>query len=561
MPLNFDLFTVTTAIASNIILGCIVYFSRRKSATSVLFLGLTIALSAWSLVNYSSYQTQDVGQALLLVRLVMFFAVPIGLLFLFFADSFPGEKFNTPKKYAITLMLYSGFGMVLTLTPYVFSRVTIVNGSAPKPVTAPGIIVFIIVPVMAILFGIITLFRRTKKATGQERSQYKFLSIGIIIMFALIILLNFILPSFFDNTRFIPLSALFTLPFVILTAYAIFRHHLLNMRIIGTEVLIFLLTLAMALEVILSTSIEEIIFRLCIFLLVLGVGVYLVRSVRREAEQREQLQKLTGDLEKANDQLKILDAARSEFITIASHQLRTPPATIKWYLASIIDGDFGALLPEVKNQLRKTMSTNNSMIALIDDLLNASRIERGKMEFNYGPTDMVAITETTIEQLLPQAETKKLQLTFPKPTDTIPIITADKEKLRQVINNFIDNAIKYTETGKVEVQLSKTKTDVVLKVIDTGRGVTQEQLGHVFEKFDRAMSKANNSTGLGLGLYVAKVIVEQHKGRVWVDSKGTGQGSSFNFSIPIQNNLQNDTFDLTKNQQTPPPPPPPIPLK
>lgn len=261
---------------------------------------------------------------------------------------------------------------------------------------------------------------------------------------------------------------------------------------------------------------------------------------------------LYEELKVANEHLKVLDQARAEFITIASHQLRTPPATIKWYLAAILGGDYGKFDDSVKEQLRKTASTNNSMIALIDDLLNASRIERGKMEFVFVPTNLTEITQITVDQLLPQAEMKKLNLVFVKPKVDVPIISADREKLRQVINNLIDNAIKYTMQGKIEVSITQTKKDLIFKVADSGKGIPPEQLDHIFKKYERGQTAARNSSGLGLGLYVAKVIVEQHKGKIWVESKGLGKGSSFIFSIPIKAELKNTEFDLAGSQKPAP---------
>lgn len=255
---------------------------------------------------------------------------------------------------------------------------------------------------------------------------------------------------------------------------------------------------------------------------------------------------LYEQLRDANERLKVLDRARSEFITIASHQLRTPPATIKWYLASIISGDFGELPEKVKEQLQKTEWTNNGLIATIDDLLNVSRIERGKMEFNFNPTDILALTQGMVEQLTPQAINKKLKLVFNKPTFDIPKILADKEKLGQVINNLIDNAIKYTREGIITVNLECDHDNIMLKVTDTGRGVKLGMLESVFDKFDRGKEMPKNSTGLGLGLYVAKVIIGQHNGKIWAESEGEGKGSTFIFTIPIKNNLVKSEFDLTK---------------
>ncbi len=549
MPLNLGSFSVTIAIVGNLILGFIVFFSRKKSATSVLFLLLTISISLWSLVNFLSYQNADPATVAVLVRLVMFFAVPIGTLFLFFTYTFPHDKFAVRKEYAAVLISYSIFVMIATLTPLIFSQVNVSTGSAPEPVIAPGILMFIIIPVLAILLGILLLAKRTLQSPPDTKKQYRLFSAGASIMFGLILIFNFLLPSFFNNSRFIPFSAIFTLPFVAFTAYAIFKHHLLNLKIITTEVLTFLLVLATAAEIILSSNLPEIIFRFSIVLLVLGVGISLIRSVRKEVEQRELLERLTAQLENANGKLKALDQARSEFITIASHQLRTPPATIKWFLSSLLGGDYGPLTDDQKQALTKAERTNNSQISLIEDMLNVSRIERGKMEFLFEPADLLDLADTTCEQLLPIAQEKHLELIFEKPAFNPPQITVDKEKIRQVMNNLIDNAIKYTKSGQITVRLTFDFNELRFSVTDTGKGFGPEEKNAMFDKFSRGKESIKHSAGLGLGLYVAKVIIDQHKGKIWAESPGEGQGSTFTFAIPINNGLSATTLiDLTRQQ-------------
>lgn len=243
-----------------------------------------------------------------------------------------------------------------------------------------------------------------------------------------------------------------------------------------------------------------------------------------------------------NEQLKILDKARADFITIASHQLRTPPATIKWYLSAILSGDYGDVPASIKDQLQKAEVTNNSLISLIDDLLNASRIERGKMEFLFTETDLEEITQLTVDQLTPLAGMKKLELIYHKPTETYPKIMADKEKLRQVINNFIDNAIKYTKEGKVVVDLQQQDDSLIVAVSDSGKGMSEEEKESLFGKYTRGKDAMTHSSGLGLGLYVGKIIIGQHKGKIWAESLGEGKGSTFAFSIPIHNDLKENSI-------------------
>lgn len=282
-------------------------------------------------------------------------------------------------------------------------------------------------------------------------------------------------------------------------------------------------------------------------MLILIAGGFLIKGVLNEVRQREQLQVLTTKLEQANKQLKKLDQARADFITMASHQLRTPPSTLKWYLAAILAGDYGQPSPEIKTALLKMRLSNNAMISLIDDMLNASRIERGKIEFNFEPTDVLEITQFTVEQLRALAEPKHLKLAFVKPKTGLPKIMADKEKLRQVINNLIDNAIKYTKKGAITVKLEKTGNNIAIKVADTGKGIAKEDQKNLFEKYARAQDSSKYTAGLGLGLYLAKVIVQQHKGKIWAESEGVDRGSTFIISLPIKSGIKaTATFDLAK---------------
>lgn len=248
----------------------------------------------------------------------------------------------------------------------------------------------------------------------------------------------------------------------------------------------------------------------------------------------------------ANEQLKILDKARAEFISIASHQLRTPPATIKWYLGAVLDGDFGALTEELKAALERTNVTNNAQIATIDDLLNASRIERGKLEFFFEENALEPVVTALVEQMQPLAQMKKMTIDYTKPSQELPKILMDKEKVRQVINNMVDNALKYSKDGAIGVTLKQDGDNLVVKVKDNGKGIAPDELESIFNKYTRGHDSVTHASGLGLGMYVAKVIVEQHNGKIWAESAGAGKGAVFCFSLPIHSNLTATTVDLAQ---------------
>lgn len=556
---NLDLLSVGVVIAAIGILGFTIFFNDTKSYTNRFFLFFCLMAVAWSTVNYFSYQPSRSIPSIWLLRAVIFFATWLVFALFSLLYVFPSVKVNFSIRYKLLSFPSAILISLLNLTPFVFVKVARFNenGSVDKVEIGPLIAIFGLYVFSLVISGILLLIKKTAKANGEERKQFRTIAIGISLTFTLLLIFNFVLPAFFSTSVFIPLGAMFIFPFVLFTGYAIFHYKLLRLKVLSAQILIFALALASFAEIIFTNNLPLIIFRSFIFLLVLSAGILLIRSVIKEVSQREQLQKLTEQLEDANEKLKLLDQARADFITIASHQLRTPPATLKWYLSAIKSGDYGKIDPEVMQTLAKAEATNNSQISLIDDLLNASRIERGKMEFMFDETDMEAITQLTVDQLLPLAEMKGLKLVYQKPVSPLPHINADKEKLRQVINNLIDNSIKYTPTGTVKVKLLQEGDNIKFSVSDTGKGVATDVLDTLFEKYTRGKDSVTHSTGLGLGLYVAKVIIEQHTGRIWVESPGEGKGSTFLFTVPIKNSITGiSTYDLARKGPAAPENPP-----
>jgi signal transduction histidine kinase len=412
-----------------------------------------------------------------------------------------------------------------------------------------GYFIYVLHQVAFFSIGYGVMFIKFFRAQGIVKRQIQYVILGTILPANLALLTNLLLPWFGIYHFYTWLGQIFMIFIVIFSGYAILKHHLFDIKVIATEMFVLATATTLLVRFFLSSGASERWIGGILFVAVSVFGVLLVKSVWREVEQRERLQVLTKQLEEANNQLKVLDKARAEFISIASHQLRTPPATIKWYVSSILSGDFGQVNEEMLAALKRVEMTNNSQISLIDDLLNASRIERGKLEFFFELGDLQQLTEVTVEQLRPQAEMKKLRLVYQKPTQPLPPVTLDKEKVRQVINNFIDNAIKYTKEGIITVFLEQTATDLTLKVKDTGRGVDPAIAPTLFEKYKRGKDSATAATGLGLGLYVAKVIIEQNKGKIWVESEGEGKGSTFAFSLPLKSTLKpTSVVDLTKTQ-------------
>jgi len=251
---------------------------------------------------------------------------------------------------------------------------------------------------------------------------------------------------------------------------------------------------------------------------------------------KKEVDKATKELKIANIQLRKLDKAKSEFISIASHQLRTPLTVIRGYISMIEQGDFGIVSLKVKEPLDRVYKSTMRIIGLVEDLLNISRIESGRLKYDFKPTDLIALVTDVYEELKQQAKNKGLQFNFIKPEKEIPQIMLDQGKIREVIMNLTDNAIKYTDSGFVRVKLERDDDHVTFSVVDSGRGLEPDEILLLFQKFSRAKgAQLMHTEGTGLGLYIAKNIIAKHGGKIWVESPGKGQGSTFYIRFKINN--------------------------
>ena len=182
------------------------------------------------------------------------------------------------------------------------------------------------------------------------------------------------------------------------------------------------------------------------------MGWYMVRSVKAEVKRKEELQLMSEKLSQANDQLRKLDNAKSEFISIASHQLRTPLTVIKGFVSLILEGTYGEVLPQVREALNKVYLSGERLINLVENLLSISRIESGRMEYQLNPTRLEGTLKELFDNFTILAINKGVKLEMKLPKDPLPEVMADESKIREVISNFIDNALKYTNEGKVTVR-------------------------------------------------------------------------------------------------------------
>lgn len=257
-----------------------------------------------------------------------------------------------------------------------------------------------------------------------------------------------------------------------------------------------------------------------------------VKDLNANLEQR--IESATRELRASNAQLQKLDEAKDEFISMASHQLRTPLTSIKGYISILMDGDVGKVSKEQHHLLEEAFMSSERMVRLIGDFLNVSRLQTGKFIIDKHPVDLAKVVAQEVEALEPNATARELTFVYKQPKN-IPEMNLDENKIQQVIMNFCDNAIYYSKEGsKIKVGLAIVDNYVEFTVKDNGIGVPIAEQEQLFGKFFRATNaRKQRPDGTGVGLFLAKKVIDAHNGKIIFESK-EGRGSTFGFKLPIK---------------------------
>jgi signal transduction histidine kinase len=254
---------------------------------------------------------------------------------------------------------------------------------------------------------------------------------------------------------------------------------------------------------------------------------------RAQLEQlNEELNKANRELNEANTKLRELSELKEEFLALTTHDLRSPLTVISGVISFFTSGRLGELSPEQKNMVAMMERNAQSLIELVNDLLDASKIESGTMRLDITSINLRGLIDELRETMEPLAREKEIRLDDKLPPD-LPLVEADRTKLRRILVNLLSNALKFTpKGGLVQIRAEGLDGRVRLSVADTGVGIAPEDVARLFDKYEQARSRATRGEkGTGLGLYITKQLVELHGGEITVDST-PGHGSTFSFTLP-----------------------------
>ena len=509
-----------------LVLSVIVFWKDPKNRVNRPFLLFNLSIFGWLASLFFYYNATSPDVVLLAGRAN--FAVVLPLLYFIFEFTlrFPKESIVIPLHLRGAGQIWTlVFFVVTLLTPLVDKNEIILGPLRRETIYGP---LYLPYALNYLIFGggaVYVIWHKIRRITDrEEKYQLGYFLAGLALSLAFAFITNIVLyaAGVESAAHYGVLAPLFLVGF---TTYAIFKYQLFEIKIVLVELLVASIIFTLAGQAFFAQQLSLRIVNTVILFLFCVFGYLLIKSIRREIRLREQLAV-------ANAELKRYDEAKTEFLSIASHQIRAPMTAIKGFLSMLKEGDFGSVTTEQQGVLENVMQAENRLMKLVEDYLDFSRIETGRMKLEKSQIDLGKLISSIVEELRSLALERHLVLNFSDAP--VPImVQADAEKLRQVFVNIIDNAIKYTDKGSVTVALVKRLKEAVVLVRDTGKGMGEDEIKKVFQKFTRGREAAKHSTGSGVGLYIANEFMKVHGGRIKVESEGFGKGSVFSIIFPL----------------------------
>ena len=515
--------------------------SRSKTVAAKVLVAISLAFAALSVLDILLWTQIDVGLVMVLwSSWLTLFTLIFGLSFYFLYACIRKRDITFTHKafFAVILILVELFSITALNLEYF----DLAYCEAGEGVVMLNIVfgLSFLVFVTAMIFGI----RETKKLTEPDAKRSAALAtIGIcafLLLFSFATYLASVFNIIFPNGSFefiVEQYGYFGMTiFIGFLSYIIVQYNAFRIKMVAATALVFGLVALIAAQFIYVRTQGALVLTAVTLFLAACFGILLIRSVRKEVKQREKIERLAQDLEKANVRLKALDKQKSEFVSIASHQLRSPLTSIRGYASLLTEGSFGAIPEKAREPLERIESSAKNMALAVEDYLNVSRIESGHMKYEVADFNLRTEIEAVTDDIRPTALKQGLVLLFRSDLKSKAIISADQGKVIQIAHNLINNSIKYTPKGTITVFMRddiKNKT-VSVDIIDTGIGMTEETIDKLFQKFSRA-DDANdvNKNGSGLGLFVAHKMAEAMGGDITAHSAGPKKGSRFTLTLPL----------------------------
>ncbi|MBY0538152.1 hypothetical protein K2P47_01995 [Patescibacteria group bacterium] len=504
---------------------------RNKAAQALLF--TTVMFAIWCFLDLIIWASERsdvimfVWSTLIYFELLMYVGA-FYFIYAFFNKSFP------PFKVELGI-----FVMFLPLILFGHTKLNLVNfdfTNCLRYATEGPLWQYYVYGFEFLFVGLILLLTIAEVRLKRRERRETILVAAGILLFLLSFSIGNIIGSFYGDWESGQIG-LFGMPiFVAFLGYILVRYQTFKIKLLATEALM-AGQLILLCSLLLVRSIENAqIIAVGTILFFSVLGTLLIKSVRSEVTQREEIEKLATNLESTNERLRIVDQQKSEFVSIASHQLRSPLTAIRGYTSMILDGNYGPAPEKMTEVLGRIHESAKLMAFSIEDFLNVSRIESGNMKYTYTDFNLREQAEHIVDDLRPEATRSGLLLLFKSDMRGQGIVHADISKTQQILHNLINNSLKYTQKGSITVFVYDDigRKQLFVNVIDTGIGMSPETINDLFQKFSRAKNANSvNINGTGLGLFVAREMARAMGGDITCSSAGEQRGSTFVLTLPL----------------------------
>lgn len=528
MPISIESLILFLVLSVGLFFAGLVYFNDFKKKRNQLFLLSTIFLLMWVLFGYLITLPSQSAETVVLNTRVAYVGV-FGWLVstYFFLKYFPVRE---KEKSVVTdrIMIFSG---VLLSFVTLFSDLLVEGAEIYQeyshPVLGEGVpfIYFLILVMFLILLK--NIYKKYSKTKGSERIKIQYFLVGLTLFLVANLVFNVFISPVYGMIPWAYIGNYTAILLLGFTAYAIVKKELFDIKVAVTSVFVVLIAILLGIDLLFLT--KELWMQGVkggIIIIFLIFGWQLIKSVIKEMEQREELQK-------AYKKLQRIDKMKTEFMSIVSHQLRTPLSIMKGHLSMLQEGMYE---DEKKKEkiIKNVYESNERLINLVNDVLNISRIQSGRVKIDKEEADIRKVVKGVVKRMRSSAKEKGIKLTLHRNKEELPQVEIDTSKIENVLLNLLDNAIKYTEEGEIGVSIENQKDNIRIAIKDTGVGMTEEEIEKLFETFSRGSAgKKYWIQGSGLGLYIARQFVEMHGGKVWAESEGRGKGSTFYVRLPL----------------------------
>lgn len=514
--------------------GLFVYLNRSNEITNRLLFLITLTLSLWLFSDLVLWANEVPKYVMFFWGLEIIIEPLIYILSLYFFYSFVDKKDISWKKRLFIFGLTAPT-LILASSNYALSGFDLTNCDR---VAIEGILpkYGYLLEVVIILWIVKIAFNRYRNALDSQNRKRIFITAFGIVFFLFSFSLGNIAEVITENWYIGQIGYIGAPLFIALLCYEIVKFKEFKVKVLSSQVLVASIWF-LTFSILFIRKIENVRMVVAATLALFSIlGIYLIRSVKREVEQREKIEKLAKDLEAANQKLKELDEMKSEFLSLASHQIRSPLTAMKGYSSMLLEGDYGEISIRAKEAVRAIFASSQNLITIVNDFLDISRIEQGRMIYKKEEFDMIKSVHEVVTSLMPNIQKSGLEFIVDVPKHFEAKVRGDEGKIKQVISNLIDNAVKYTIRGSITISAHVENGKVRIEIKDTGMGLDQADISRLFTKFVRMKDAyRTNVTGTGLGLFIAKRMIEAHGGTIGAQSKGKETGSTFWFELPIVN--------------------------